>query len=1014
MRAPFASAFVVVAVLANAADLSIKDRQALLKTYSKLVQIHKLDANKKLLRNVERAVNKISASADLPLPYPNVPFLAAWNPQPKKRVANATEPKIKVANATSEEQPPPTAAEKLPLLLDCLHHCNWTATADSMFVSDVTVLRAHHLQIMSITQRYRPGEGGKPTAEDLFMHHFIGKPIELFAPLVPIFVQWGMAGLNKTFEDEMRNLLGRTLRKDILYFTVASKLPGVPLGFNLITASSQGFMDNRQRSTAHMILPHLLDYQAPGFDNSGNPIWNKNSAGKQRVIPKLRSGVNEDDDPPQYQHKYNWNFNISQLFGQMPKVVGKGGDPLPALVGWQTPVIKTMRFVQGNGTLVGLRKVMVTWLETHFKHDFQYSHYDSSVCPDTSVPQWGASTCGRVGMLAAKVNVCPVGAHPVSFQLYQALQMGQVPFYIFDWRGSFLPYKGTEAEVGKLGFAGSFHEMAKITLQIAKMDDDSFRTMRAKILRFRDSHFTPKGVMAQLESWFKNPIASPKAHSLTGTSDLRCCANPKGTTAFQGSTGARSSFTPTDRCIHTPLAAVLLVWKNSQKKQFLVVRAGGTWKVPRANREASELWVANWWERTGWDLGSKCGLTHPAERFMMETTAQVWPNTLALSFRSEAEPPAALYEATAAASSIPYACAFMQGAQNQRWVTPDEAMTQYDSLPAPPAPVVATAASTLATAAPAAALSAAAALAAAAAAAAAATTPAPPPSPPHTYAEYAARKAGTATTPPPKPPPPPPPPGPVSAAEVRHITERVANWSIELLAAELGMLIAKQCAESLRWKGRGENNHACQILKQKVQRDYGLTPWPPGPTTPEVVPCESWCSVRGWDPKYCTNAPTPAPVPPTDAPSSVPTATPTTTPSSVPTKQPTSAAPTYAPSVPHCSDHSWRHCRTTLGAAALCSPNGGSEVFCSCPVGYSQQAKPEFSADMKSIQMTQMTKPTGFCVIAPIYSANTLAADKERDMLRGHNEFTMPERGMPVPRNTSAAIRHSVWSKIQP
>jgi len=91
--------------------------------------------------------------------------------------------------------------------------------------------------------------------------------------------------------------------------------------------------------------------------------------------------------------------------------------------------------------------------------------------------------------------------------------------------GIFLPYKETIADIKKLGFVASFEEAEKmIREQVMSMTEDEVFERRRNILRLVDTHFTPQGVMDQLEKWFDVPVAAPGSNPHSSKSDLRCCS----------------------------------------------------------------------------------------------------------------------------------------------------------------------------------------------------------------------------------------------------------------------------------------------------------------------------------------------------------------------------------------------------------------------------------------------------------------------------------------------------------
>jgi hypothetical protein len=92
--------------------------------------------------------------------------------------------------------------------------------------------------------------------------------------------------------------------------------------------------------------------------------------------------------------------------------------------------------------------------------------------------------------------------------------MGVIPFYIYDKRGKFLPYKGTQADVQKIGFVAKAGQETPVLKKIVAMNDEDIVAMRKEIMGLRDSHFTPKGAMDQLKKWLQDPDGT--------TSDLHC------------------------------------------------------------------------------------------------------------------------------------------------------------------------------------------------------------------------------------------------------------------------------------------------------------------------------------------------------------------------------------------------------------------------------------------------------------------------------------------------------------
>ena len=128
-------------------------------------------------------------------------------------------------------------------------------------------------------------------------------------------------------------------------------------------------------------------------------------------------------------------------------------------------------------------------------------------------------------MMSAKYALCPVGTAATSYRLYEAIQMGIVPIYINDERGAFIPYKGSQADVSKLGFVFDFEsaeEKLAAIVDAEKRDEGKevfIKNLRRRIAEVRETHFTPVGVANQIKKWIAKP-------HVEGYSDLACCANP--------------------------------------------------------------------------------------------------------------------------------------------------------------------------------------------------------------------------------------------------------------------------------------------------------------------------------------------------------------------------------------------------------------------------------------------------------------------------------------------------------
>jgi len=279
-----------------------------------------------------------------------------------------------------------------------------------------------------------------------------------------------------------------------VYFTVTTDWSrGVQRalkGYNIIFASSKG------DKNAHVILPHLFYYNSPGYNTDGQPIWNLDEVTN---LPEPERVVSDDA---------TWAFKNYDSFQTAPNLTVSSD---------MVPDHNRITFIGSLSTHAGRRK-MHNLLESKYKDLYYFGFFPlSKTCKDTSVES-GASFCWRTFMLSSDVNLCPVGTAPVSYRMYEALQMGAIPVYLHDYRGAFIPYAGTDADIRNgMGWAAKFEDLdSLVENEISKMSMADVSERRRKIMQYRNSHFTPKGVISQVRKFLKQPASS----------DLQCCSNP--------------------------------------------------------------------------------------------------------------------------------------------------------------------------------------------------------------------------------------------------------------------------------------------------------------------------------------------------------------------------------------------------------------------------------------------------------------------------------------------------------
>ncbi len=108
------------------------------------------------------------------------------------------------------------------------------------------------------------------------------------------------------------------------------------------------------------------------------------------------------------------------------------------------------------------------------------------------------------------LNLAPRGFGRSSFHLYEIIQMGLLPVYIYNDH-EWLPYRGSPAHVGEFGYSVHIDDFYMWLKNIGPVD---FHGRRTKMLQFRESHYTFAGVMQQIDAFFK------------GGGDLSCSRHP--------------------------------------------------------------------------------------------------------------------------------------------------------------------------------------------------------------------------------------------------------------------------------------------------------------------------------------------------------------------------------------------------------------------------------------------------------------------------------------------------------
>ena len=115
-------------------------------------------------------------------------------------------------------------------------------------------------------------------------------------------------------------------------------------------------------------------------------------------------------------------------------------------------------------------------------------------------------------MRDSMLNLAPRGFGRTSFRLYEAIQMGLIPIYLWD-DDEWLPYRNSPASVKNFGFSihiDSFRGWLESICQNLAKDKNYLRLdeRTALMKRYRDSYYTFEAVLQQLEYFFRNDCRS--------------------------------------------------------------------------------------------------------------------------------------------------------------------------------------------------------------------------------------------------------------------------------------------------------------------------------------------------------------------------------------------------------------------------------------------------------------------------------------------------------------------------
>ena len=109
-------------------------------------------------------------------------------------------------------------------------------------------------------------------------------------------------------------------------------------------------------------------------------------------------------------------------------------------------------------------------------------------------------------------NLAPAGIGKTSFRISETVQLGRIPFYIYD-KVPWLPYPDTEYSLEHIGYiVGNAKDLMQL---LQKLGNKVLRSKLNAVLAARDA-YTMDGVMREIEHFFHAPF------SIEGKSHLRC------------------------------------------------------------------------------------------------------------------------------------------------------------------------------------------------------------------------------------------------------------------------------------------------------------------------------------------------------------------------------------------------------------------------------------------------------------------------------------------------------------
>jgi hypothetical protein len=147
--------------------------------------------------------------------------------------------------------------------------------------------------------------------------------------------------------------------------------------------------------------------------------------------------------------------------------------------------------------------------ETMHEHFTNYSHADKSLNYEYyQGPDW------RNVMAASRFSLTPRGFGRTAFHLTEILQMGLIPIHLY----SDIPWVPYSDLFQQFGFINHFdHGLDALITQLLSMTAEQIVEREKLIVAHRDSHFSPKGAMDQIQRFMLNEKNDLRCQQLPAT-----------------------------------------------------------------------------------------------------------------------------------------------------------------------------------------------------------------------------------------------------------------------------------------------------------------------------------------------------------------------------------------------------------------------------------------------------------------------------------------------------------------